>query len=154
VDCDPLSAFLPDQALDVEDVEQVVAFWLDQDKVDAVPTSTVLGLALRVTTGANGETVTVADCLAEPPGPVQVSSYSVVLASVPVDQVPLVATVPFQPPEAVHAVALSDFQLKVDVPPLAIVVGDADNVTVGGSEVTTTCADWEADPPGPLQVSV
>jgi len=138
VDCDPLNDFLPDQP---PDVEHDVAFWLDQDKVVAVPISTVLGLALRVTTGANGETVTVADCLAEPPGPVQVSSYSVVLASVPVDQVPLVATVPFQPPEAVQAVASAELQLKVDAPPLAIVVGDADSFTVGASEATTTLAD-------------
>jgi hypothetical protein len=145
---------LPDQVVDIEDVEHVVAFWLDQDKVDAVPTSTVLGLALRVTTGANAETVTVADCVAEPPDPVQVSPNSVVLESAPVDQVPLVATVPCQPPEAVQAVASAEFQLKVDVPPLEIVVGDADSVTVGASEVTTTSADREADPPGPLQVSV
>jgi hypothetical protein len=131
-----------------------VAFFADQVSVDAVPELTVLGAALNVTSGCNAETVTVADCVAERPAPVQVSSYSVVLESAPVDQVPLVATVPFQPPAAVQAVALAEFQLKVDVPPLAIVVGDADSVTVGASVVTTTSADWEADPPGPLQVSV
>jgi hypothetical protein len=32
---------------------------------------------------------------------------------------------------------LSECQLKVDVPPLAIVVGDADSVTVGAGEVAT-----------------
>jgi hypothetical protein len=130
--CDPLNDFLPDQA---PAVEHVVAFWLDQDRVDSVPTTTVLGLTLSVTTGANSETVTVIDCVAEPPVPVQVSWYSVVLEREPVDQVPLVATAPCQPPAAVHAVALSEFQLKVDVPPLAIVVGDADRVTVGAGEV-------------------
>jgi hypothetical protein len=102
---------------------------------------TVLGTALSVTTGGNAETVTVADCVAEPPVPVHVSWYSVVLESAPVDQVPLVATAPCQPPEAVQALASAEFQLKVDVPPLAIVVGDADSVTVGASEVTTTSAD-------------
>jgi hypothetical protein len=140
VDCDPLNDFLPDQPPDVEDVEHDVAFWLDHDNVEPVPTSTLLGLAVSVTTGANSETVTVTDCVAEPPDPVQVSSYSVVLVSAPVDQVPLVAIVPRQPPEAVQAVALAEFQLKVDMAPLAMVVGDADNVTVGAGEVTTTSA--------------
>jgi hypothetical protein len=138
VDSDPLNDFLPDQP---PDVEHDVAFWLDHDNVEPVPTSTVLGLAVSVTTGANSETVTVTDCVAEPPDPVQVSSYSVVLVSAPVDQVPLVAIVPRQPPEAVQAVALAEFQLKVDMAPLAMVVGDADNVTVGAGEVTTTSAD-------------
>jgi hypothetical protein len=58
-----------------------------------------------------------------------------------VDHVPLVATAPCQPPEAVHAVASCEFQLKVDVPPLAIVVGDADSVTMGAGEIATTSAD-------------
>ncbi len=129
---------MPDQA---PEAEQEVAFFADQTSVVAVPDATVLGAALSVTAGGNDETVTVADCVAEPPAPLQVSSYSVVLETAPVDQVPLVATVPCQPPAAVQAVALAAFQLKVDVPPLAIVVGDVDSVTVGASVVTTTCAD-------------
>jgi len=137
VDSDPLNDFLPDQP---PDVEHDVAFWLDHDNVEPVPTSTVLGLPVSVTTGANSETVTVTDCVAEPPDPVQVSWYSVVLVSAPVDQVPLVAIVPRQPPEALQAVALAEFQLKADAPPLAMVVGDADNVTVGAGEVATTSA--------------
>jgi hypothetical protein len=47
---------------------------VDQVSVDAPPASTLLGPALSVTTGANAETVTVADWVAEPPLPVQVSS--------------------------------------------------------------------------------
>jgi hypothetical protein len=78
----------------------------------------------------------------------------VVLVSAPVDQVPLVATAPLQPPEAVHAVAFSDFQLRLDEPPLATVVGKAVNATVGVGEVTAISADVEAEPPGPVQVSV
>jgi hypothetical protein len=127
---------------------------VDQISVEAVPKLTLLGSALNVTTGGNAETVTVADCIAEPPVPVHVNSYSVVLERAPVDQVPLVATAPCQPPEAVQAVASCEAQLKVDMPPLATVVGDADSVTVGAGEATTTSADCEADPPGPLQVSV
>jgi hypothetical protein len=102
---------------------------------------TVLGTALSVTTGGNAETVTVADWVAEPPVPVHVSWNSVVLGSAPVDHVPLVATVPCQAPEAVQAVASAELQLRVEAPPLGIVVGDADNVTVGAGVVTTTSAD-------------
>ncbi len=129
---------MPDQA---PEAEHELAFLADQASVEAVPLVTVLGTALSVTTGGNADTVTVADCVAEPPGPVHVSWYSVVAESAPVDQVPLVATVPCQPPEAVQAVASAEFQLKVDVPPLAIVVGAAESVTVGASEVTATSAD-------------
>jgi hypothetical protein len=85
--------------------------------------------------------VTVADWEAEPPVPVQVSSYSVELESAPVDHVPLAATAPLQPPAAIHAAAFSEFHVKVDAPPLAIVAGDADSVTVGAGEVATTSAD-------------
>lgn len=51
-----------------------MAFLTDQVSVEAAPESTVLGAALSVTTGGNPDTVTVADCVAEPPVPVQVSS--------------------------------------------------------------------------------
>ena len=73
--------------------------------VDAPPDGTVLGTALKMTMGANPAMVIVEVCVAEPPGPVQVSSNSVVLVSWPVVQVPLVAKVPFQPPDAAQAVA-------------------------------------------------
>jgi len=152
VDCEPPTDLLPDQA---PDAEHAVTFLPDQVSVEAPPELTVLGMASSVSTGANPETVTVADCVAEEPSlPVQVSSYSVVLVTAPVDHVPLVATAPLQPPEAVHAVALSEFQLRVELPPLATVVGEAVSVTVGAGAVTTTSADCEAEPAGPVQVSV
>jgi len=44
-----------------------------QDNVELLPLATVLGLALKVTVGAGEVTVTVADCAALPPAPVQVS---------------------------------------------------------------------------------
>lgn len=131
-----------------------MTLWVDQVSVDAAPASIVLGPALSVTIGANAETVMVADWVAEPPLPVQVSSKSVVLWSASVAQVPLVATAPLQPPEAVQAVAFSEFQLNVDVPSVATVVGVAANVTAGAGAVTTTSADCEAEPPGPVHVSV
>jgi hypothetical protein len=62
---------LPDQA---PEAEQAVALPVDQVSTDAPPASTLLGLALSVTTGANAETVTVTDWVAEPPVPVQVSA--------------------------------------------------------------------------------
>jgi hypothetical protein len=151
VDCEPLSALVPDQS---PEAVQEVAFCVDHVRVEAAPAAIVLGDALKVTNGGNAETVTVADCAAEPPSPVQASSYSVVLLSAPVDQVPLVATGPLQPPEAVHAVALLELQVSVDIPPLATVAGDADRVTVGADVATTTSADCEDVPPTPEQVSV
>lgn len=151
VDCEPLKPLLPDQA---PEAVQEVALLLDQASLEAVPELTVLGLALSVTTDGNVGTVTVTDCVAEPPSPVQVRSYSVVLVSAPVDQVPLVATAPLQPPEAVHAVASLELQVKLELAPLATVVGAPVNVTAGAGLVTTTSADCEAEPPVPVQVRV
>jgi len=150
-DCEPLTAFVPAQA---PEAVHAVAFCVDHVSVDVAPELMVLGLALIVISGGSEETVTVADWVAEPPGPVQVSEYSVVLGRAPVDQVPLVATVPFQAPDEVHAVAFCELQVNSDMPPLATVVGEAVSVTVGVEETTTTSADCEADPPGPVQVSV
>ena len=71
VDCVPLSALLPDQApLAVQEV----ALLDDQVSVAALPLATVLGLAVKLTVAVGfGLTVTVADCAALPPAPVQVS---------------------------------------------------------------------------------
>jgi hypothetical protein len=73
--------------------------------------------------------------------------------SAPVAWVPLVASAPDQPPEAVQAVALADDQLNVAPLPLVTVLGLALNVTVGAAEVTVTVADWLPLPPVPVQVS-
>jgi hypothetical protein len=56
------------------EAEHAVAFLVDQVSVEASPEVTVLGAALTVTSGANPDTVTVADCVAEPPAPVQVNA--------------------------------------------------------------------------------
>jgi hypothetical protein len=149
--CEPLSALLPDQA---PVAEHAVTFCVDQVSMEAEPDSTVLGVALNVTVGGDRETVTVVDCVAEPPDPVHVSSYSEVLVSAPVDHVPLVATAPCQPPEAVHAVACSVLQVKVDISPLAKVVGDAESVTTGVCDATATTVVCAAEPPGPEQVNM
>ncbi len=131
-----------------------MAFFADQVSVVEAPEATVLGLAASVIEGARAETVTMADWVAEPPVPVHVSSNSVVLVNAPVDHVPLVATAPFQPPEAVQEAAFCDCQVRLDMPPLAIVDGVAANVMVGAGRTTTTSADCEDDPPFPVQVRV
>jgi hypothetical protein len=70
VDCEPLSALLP---LHAPDAVQAVAFAAVQLSVELVPLVTELGAALTETVGASELTETVADCVALPPGPVQVN---------------------------------------------------------------------------------
>ena len=118
---------------------------LDQANVEERPDFTLLGVALSVTVGALEETVTVADCVADPPAPVQVSSYSVLLVRVPVDIVPLVGTLPCQPPEAVQALAPADFQLRVELAPLLTVVGAAVSVTEAATGAGAAATDTATD---------
>jgi hypothetical protein len=61
---------LPDQA---PEAVHEVALAADQVNVELPPLATVLGLAANVTVGAGEVTETVADCVALPPPPVQVS---------------------------------------------------------------------------------
>jgi hypothetical protein len=70
VDCEPVAALLPDQP---PEAVHEAALVLDQDRVEALPLATVLGLAPSDTVGAGtAVTVTVADWAALPPAPVQV----------------------------------------------------------------------------------
>jgi hypothetical protein len=138
VDCEPLSPLEP---LQPPDAVQDVALVLDQVSEEEAPEFTVLGVALSVTIGAILDTVTVTDCVVvDPRHPVQISSYSVVFVSAPVDQVPLVATLPCHPPAAVQSLALADVQVSVELPPLPTVVGAAVNVadTAAGSMTDTS----------------
>jgi hypothetical protein len=84
----------------------------------------------------------------------QVNSYSVLLDKLPVDQVPRVASCPCQPPLAVHSLALVVVQVRVELPRLAIVAGEATRVTTGAGRVTITCIDCVPMPPEPEHVSV
>ena len=64
--------------------------------------------------------------------------------------------VPLQPPEAVHEVAFVELHVKVLLPPLLTLVGDADNDTTGaGVDVVTDteAVAWRV-PPAPVQLSV
>jgi hypothetical protein len=70
-----------------------------------------------------------------------------------VDWEPLVALLPDQAPDAAQEVALVADQLKVALPPLAIVLGLALKLTVGAGAVTETVAECVALPPAPVQAS-
>ena len=71
VDCEPFNAAAPDQA---PEATHEVALVDDQVSMELLPLATVLGLATRLMVGAGCVTVTVADCAALPPLPVQVSA--------------------------------------------------------------------------------
>jgi hypothetical protein len=126
----------------------------DQVSVDVPPCATLVGLAEIDTVGGLAETVTVADCAAVPPVPVQVSVNFVVAVRAGVVCVPAAASVPLHPPEAVHEVALVVDQVNAEVAPLCTVVGLAAKVTAGAGVVTDTVADCAAVPPVPVQVRV
>jgi hypothetical protein len=70
VDREPLVARVP---LQPPEAVQEVALLEDQVRVEVAPLFTVLGVAVRLTTGAAVATETVAACTALPPAPVQVS---------------------------------------------------------------------------------
>jgi hypothetical protein len=71
LDCEPLTALVPDHA---PEAVQAVAFVADQVNVEVPPLATVLGLAVKLTVGAAAVTDTVTDCVALPPAPVQAST--------------------------------------------------------------------------------
>jgi hypothetical protein len=115
---------------------------------------TLAGLALSETLGAGADTVTVADCEADPPLPEQASVNFVVAVRSEMLVEPAVDSVPLQPPDAEQDVALVDDQLNVDDAPLLTVLGFAAKVTDGAGVVTDTVTDWVALPPLPVQSSV
>jgi hypothetical protein len=78
VDFEPLVASAPDQP---PEAVQAVALLEDQVNVDEPPLATLVGLAPIETVGAGADTLTVADCAAEPPAPVHVRVYLVVAGS-------------------------------------------------------------------------
>ena len=115
---------------------------------------TEVGPTLRATVGKGDLIETLADCAAVPPGPVHVRVYVVPAVSAPVLCCPVVGFGPDQPLDAVQTLALAAFQASVADAPLDTVLGLADRLTLGVADFTETVADWEADPPGPVQVTV
>ena len=71
----------------------------------------------------------------------------------PVDCDPDRVLVPDQAPDAEQDVALEETQVSVELVPLAIVLGAAEMLTVGGFALTETVTDWVAVPPEPVQVN-
>jgi hypothetical protein len=130
VDWEPLIAGLPDQ---LPEAAHSVAFVADQVKVELAPLVTVLGLADKLTVGAGaGEvTETLADCVALPPLPVQVSAKTLLALRAPVDCEPLKGFVPVHPFEAEHPAAFWDDHVRVELLPLVTVLGLAAMDTVG-----------------------
>ena len=149
MDSVPLDAFTPSHP---PEAEQLVAFVELHVSVDDAPLAMVVGLAVSVTVGA-GAIVTVTVWLALPPVPVQDKVKLVVAANAGVDALPFTALVPVQPPDAVQLVEFVEFQVRTDVPPLAIVVGLAVSVTVGAA-VIETLAVVLVVPPVPVQANV
>ncbi len=98
VDCEPLNALPPDHA--PEAVQVLGRTRRPGQRRGLARIRSCSDWRVSCTTGGWLETVTVADCVADPPGPVQVSSYSVVLVSAPVDHVPLSGTAPLHPSDA------------------------------------------------------
>jgi hypothetical protein len=150
VDCEPLVASAPDQP---PEAVQELAFVEVQLRLVLPPLVTLVELALKLTVGADADTVTVADCVALPPDPVQVSMYLVVDVRDDVLVEPFIASLPAQPPDAEQEVAFVELQFKVDEPSLFTVLGLAARATVGAAAVTVTVADCVALPPVPVQVS-
>jgi hypothetical protein len=138
VDSVPRAVLVPNQPPEaVHEVALVDA----QVIVVLLPWEIVLGLALIWTVGAAEATDTVADCVAVPPTPVQVS-VNVELALIgPVDCEPLGLRLPDHAPEAEHVLAFGLLQVSVAEPPEATVLGWACRVTAGAAAVTVTVAD-------------
>src|SRR5207342_1703472 len=86
------------------------------------------------------------------PTPKQFSVNVLIAVNGPTDWLPAVTLAPDHAPDAVQLSAAVDDQLRVELPPLAMVCGLAVIVTVGAA-ATVTVADWEALPPLPVQVS-
>lgn len=151
VDDVPLVALAPDHP---PEALHEVAPDEDQVNVDAAPLATLAGLARSETLGAAADTVTVTDCDALPPLPVQLREYVSLAVRAPVEDVPLVDLEPDQPPDAVQALASVDDQVSADAAPLFTVLGVADSVIAGTGLVTDTVADCVAVPPVPVHVKL
>ena len=126
---------MPSGLLQPPDAAHEVALLELQVNVDEPPGAITEGYTESVPdgttfTGVVTFTVTVAAELV-PPGPAQVNEKVDFDVSAPVLALPLAATVPLHPPEAVQEVALVEDQVSVAEPPALTVVLDALRVAVG-----------------------
>lgn len=125
---------------------QTVASWLDQVSVERSPAPTVAGLAASVMVGAGAgvaSTVTVTERLTAPAALLHERLNIVVAANADVICSPLVAFVPFQPPDAgfalaVQADAFAAFQESRVGAPEPTEAGLADNAKFGSAGAAAT----------------
>jgi hypothetical protein len=118
----PAVASAPLQPPDAVHVAALVEL---HDSVDAPPAVTLVGFALNVAVGATLTAILTVAAGLVPPAPVQVSENVVSAVSAPAPRVPLAASAPLQPPEALQDVAPVELQVNVDSSPLLTVVLDA-----------------------------
>jgi hypothetical protein len=147
----PVAGLLPDQPPEAVHCEALAA---DQLRVVLLPAATVLGFALIWIVGALAERDTVTDWVAVPPSPVQASVKVEPVLIGPLDCEPLEARLPDHAPEAEQRVALTLDQVRFELPPGATVLGLALSLISGAASVTVTIADWELEPPGPVQLKM
>jgi len=133
----------------VHDVAPLVV----QVTVELPPVLIGFGPALMLTVGAGVPTVTVVDCVAVPPAPVQLIVKVVVAASGAVVCEPVVDKLPLQPPPALQPVASMEDQLSTVLAPGSTVLACEVRLTDGAGAVTTTSACCTEDPLGPEQAS-
>lgn len=148
--CVPLALTVPLQA--PEAVHVVVLTEL-QVRSAAWPAATEAGDAESVTLAA-GINVTVAETgTAVPPPPEQTSEYVVVAVMGGLACVPLGASVPLQPSDAVQESALVEFHVNDEVPPRTATSGVAVSVAAGRGLMVTAALTGALVPPAPEQVS-
>jgi hypothetical protein len=149
---------LPDVALlpvQPPDAVQLVALVDDHVSLEVPPAATDVGDADSVAVGAvpTVPTVTVRGAVFHPPAPVQVSLNVVLAVNAPVVELPEVALVPVQPPDAIQLVALVDDHVSLEVPPADTDAGAADSFTVGAGP-TETASEADFEPAAPVHVSL
>jgi hypothetical protein len=151
--CAPDVGLLPDHA---PDAVQLVALVVLHVSCDAAPDATLVGAAVNVSVGALATAIdTETDFVTEPPAPAHTSVYVFAVVNAPVLCEPDTDCEPVQSPLAVQLVALLLLHVSVELSPLATLVGDTLNVSVGAAAgcCTVTVAVAEFDPPVPLQLS-
>jgi hypothetical protein len=143
VDTEPLVGSVPVHGPPVGELDAVQAVALVELQVNVAlpPAATPGGLAVSSAVGAAGggggvvAAVTVTVVLAAagvvPLAPEQVNVNVLVALNAAVTTLPPVDCAPLHPPDAVHAVALVEDQVSVEVPPVVTLVGLALNDTVG-----------------------
>jgi hypothetical protein len=143
VDTEPLVVSVPLHGPPVGELDAVQAVALVELQVSVAlpPAATPGGLAVSSAVGAAGggggvlPAVTVTVVLAAagvvPLAPEQVNVNVLVSLNAAVTTLPPVDCAPLHAPDAVHAVALVEDQVSVEVPPVVTLVGLALNETVG-----------------------